>query len=143
MTYNQDYYQKNKEKLKANQLKWNKQNPEKVKKIITEYALANQEKIILGVCKQRAKRFGLEFNLTETDIHIPERCPYLDIPLTNIRGQGRVHSNASIDRIDSAKGYYPDNIQIISDLANKMKQDASKDQLIAFAKGVLRMHDAP
>lgn len=143
MTYNKEYYLQNKEKIKANQLRWNKKNPDKVKNIITKYAEVHQAKIILGVCKQRAKRFNIEFSLTENDIHIPERCPYLDVPLTNIRGQGRVHTNASIDRIDSAKGYYPDNIQIISDLANKMKQDASKEQLVAFAKGVLRMHDAP
>ena len=62
-------------------------------------------------------------------------CPALGIRLSLLK-EGRTHS-PSIDRIDSSKGYTPDNIQVISTLANRMKQNATPDQLKAFAEWVL------
>lgn len=106
-----------------------------------KYMANNQETRLLHSSKQRAKASGLEHTLIKEDIVIPEYCVYLGIKITNNYGCGRVQSNASLDRIDSTKGYTPDNIQIISDLANRMKNDATTEQLIAFAKGVLKLHD--
>jgi hypothetical protein len=116
------------------------QNYQKVKDRATKFLQDNQELRLLNSCRGSAKRKGTVFDLTLEDIIIPERCIYLDCLLTNTSNQGRVQSNASIDRIDSTKGYTKNNIQIISDLANKMKQDATIEQLIQFAIGVLKQH---
>ena len=45
----------------------------------------------------------------------------------------------SIDRIIPSLGYIKENIQIMSALANKMKWDASTDELRAFCEGYLRL----
>jgi hypothetical protein len=115
---------------------------EKQNKYVYAYLGKNQAKRLFNTMKQRAKASGMECDLSESDIVIPETCKYLGCELTNEWGVGRVWTNASIDRIDSSKGYVKGNIQIISDLANRMKQNATPEQLVAFAKGVLKVHSA-
>lgn len=79
---------------------------------------------------------NMEFTIHVEDIKIPEKCPYMQrpfVPLDKDMGY-------SLDRIDSNRGYTKDNIQVISAIANKMKNNATEEQLIAFAKGVLVVH---
>lgn len=88
--------------------------------------------------KQRCDKSGLEFNILPSDIIIPEKCPYLDIPLQVHKGSsGGKPNSPALDRVDNSKGYTKDNIQVISHLANQMKASATKEQLIKFAHSVL------
>lgn len=91
-----------------------------------------------------ARRKGVKHTIKPSDIKCPKVCKYLGINLEYRRssetGILRAWNAPSIDRIDPSRGYEPDNIQVISDLANKMKQNATVDQLIAFAQGVFRVH---
>lgn len=103
----------------------------------------HQEVRLFHSCKANARKRGISFELKIEDIQIPTTCVFLGIPITNIYGQGRQQTNASIDRIDSTKGYTPDNIQVISDLANRMKQEATPEQLIKFANNILAMYRSP
>lgn len=91
----------------------------------------------LTQCKKRALEKGLDFNLTEKDIIIPEKCPILEVPLV-IGKCSNYEYSPSIDRIDNSKGYVRGNIQIISKKANSMKNCASYEELQAFCKNVLR-----
>lgn len=77
---------------------------------------------------------------TPEDIFIPEKCPYLDIPLVVHTGSsgGKPYSPA-LDRVDNEKGYIVSNIQVISHLANQMKASANQQQLILFASRVLEI----
>lgn len=104
-----------------------------------QYLNDNQDYRLYQLTKSKCKKQGIEFNLDLADFKIPDTCKYLGVKLTNIMGTGRVPTNASIDRIDNTKGYIKGNIQIISDLANRMKQDATLDQLETFAINILKM----
>lgn len=86
--------------------------------------------------KARAKELGRDFSISPDDIIIPEYCPYLKIKL----GFTDPNGFPSLDRIDSSKGYTPDNIQVISLRANKLKSDATIEQMIVFARGILEVH---
>ena len=133
----------NTEKQKEACRKWEAKNKDKRRKDHIKWRIKNPEKTLWLSARNTSRKRELEFAIKSTDINIPETCPILGIKLTHLLGvgrKGRPGSNHSLDRIDSSKGYTKDNIQVISDLANRMKQNASKEQLILFAKGILKYY---
>ena len=88
--------------------------------------------------KKRAKKKNLDFDL-DADyvlkllIQSNFTCPYLSVPFEKKESDYVI----SIDRIDSSQGYVKGNIEITSRLANTMKNKATQDQLITFAKNIL------
>lgn len=89
--------------------------------------------VMLNGSKQRAKRVGMEHTLVLSDISIPDVCPVFGTPLLR-ESRESWNSAPSIDRIDSAKGYTPDNIVIVSRRANVLKKDATPEELEMLAK---------
>lgn len=89
------------------------------------YREKHPKKAILKSARINAKKLGVTFSLKEEDIKIPKICPVLQIPIKN--GEKRV--GYSIDRIIPEKGYVKDNIKIISDRANRLKNNASIEEL--------------
>jgi hypothetical protein len=84
--------------------------------------------------KRRARKKGFEHTIKYYDIHIPTHCPLLGIPLFRAEGQDGARSNSpSLDRIDSSKGYTPDNIWVISNKANSIKSNATVEELETIA----------
>jgi hypothetical protein len=83
--------------------------------------------------------YGFNFNLTIEDIHIPEKCPLLEIPLSTNPNDFKEQNYYTVDRIDSSKGLVKGNIQIISMLANKMKNKATESELLTFALNGLKI----
>ena len=80
--------------------------------------------------KKRAKKFNIDFNLTEEYVEsiYPKdgKCPALEIKLKRKDG-----SNApSLDRIIPSLGYVEGNIQWVSKLANQIMSSATPDQVI-------------
>lgn len=89
--------------------------------------------------KQSAKLKGLEHTLVKEDLYLPEYCPYLNIKIDYSAGNGKNMEKPSVDRIDPSKGYTKDNIEVISSLANTMKNKATKEQLQLFATRILKL----
>ncbi len=92
----------------------------------------------LKVIEKRCRENGIPFSISVEDITLSESCKYLGIPLTYERGLGRLDNSASIDRVIPELGYVKGNVEIISDKANRMKNNASKEELITFAKSILK-----
>lgn len=91
---------------------------------------------LLTKVKTSAKQSGRSCTVTIADFaKLPINCPILGIPLDYPSLFGRlVAGTPSVDRIDSARGYEPDNIQIISWRANRLKNDATLEELRALGK---------
>jgi len=102
--------------------------------------IKNVTSTLLRNARTRAKEKNLEFNITKNDIIIPEFCPLLNVKL-EVGTKGNYNFSPSLDRIDSSKGYTKDNIQVISMLANTMKNKATKEQLITFSTNILKFYD--
>ena len=66
-------------------------------------------------------------------VEYPKVCPILGLEL-DWGMNGRQLNSPSLDRIDSTKGYIRGNVMMISDLANKMKQNATPEQLRKFSR---------
>lgn len=141
-----EYWSKNRERMRD----WRKEyiknatseQKERWLKSQEKYIKANPERRIISLIKSRAKKNNIDFNLDESDIVIPSKCPVLNIDIhKEHRGKGGKkgpQSNSpSVDRIDNAKGYVKGNIQIISIKANVMKNSASPEELLQFAFWVI------
>lgn len=98
------------------------------KKIHGNLQKKKPELLLFWSCRSGAKKRNLEFTLEEKDIVIPSVCPVLGIPLFLVGGK-RTDNSPSVDRVDSTRGYTKDNVRIISWRANKLKQDASLEEV--------------
>ena len=86
------------------------------------------ESVLLQNARQRARKGSFPCDLTLADIHVPERCPILGIPIQV--GSGRASPNSpSLDRIDPSGGYTVGNVMVVSHRANTIKSDATPEEL--------------
>jgi len=94
----------------------------------TQLKLARPEWWLWQKAKVRAKRNGLEFRLTVADVVLPEVCPVFGLALIPARGKAKDNS-PTLDRLDSAVGYVPGNVRVISWRANRLKNNATAEDL--------------
>ena len=128
-------------KRKLSYKKYRLNNKDKVNKNRQQYTDNNPIKRMLWSAKHRAKLKNIPFDLKESDIVLPSVCPYLKVPLQSKsnRGEGRQFVY-SLDRIDSNKGYVKNNVEVISHLANTMKNTATPTQLLEFANEIIKRY---
>lgn len=88
--------------------------------------------------KQSAQKRGIPFEISVEDIleiGRPKYCKYLELEL-DYETNKLLPNSPSVNRIDPSIGYVKGNIEIISNRANSMLLDATKDELKTFLKNV-------
>jgi hypothetical protein len=94
----------------------------------------------LNKTRSRANKKGLAFTITKADLISQWEkqqglCYYTNLPLSQTVGD-RLNI-MSIDRVDSTKGYTPDNIVLCRFVANEMKNDQSVEE---FSKEIQELY---
>jgi hypothetical protein len=125
------FYPNNKSRCKkcvgAQFMKWKKTHPPKFSPDDQKHITQNPLYISLKNAEHRSKRKGILFNLVQDDIikqlSVQDGKCYFS-------GQTIDVYNLSIDRIDSTKGYTPDNIKLTTTRINWMKGNQSNADFI-------------
>jgi len=139
----------NKDKMRSAVNDWRKSNPDLVRDQVsrtnqssidetglsyqTAYRRKNRAKAMLHSAKYRAKIKFIEFSITIDDVAIPERCPVFGFLLDTGLNCGRSDYSPSLDRINNNLGYIKGNVLVVSWLANRIKNDATPEQLRTVA----------
>ena len=101
----------------------------------------NPKKFMVQCAKGRAKKAGVPFSITDEDFEIPEFCPVLGIKLES--GTKKYHDNSpSLDRVVPELGYVPGNIVVMSFRANRIKGDASVEEMETVLSWLKKRLDA-
>ena len=128
--YDKKYRQDNKEKL----AKYRQDNKEKIAESLKKYRQNNKEKLIVRRAKTRANKKNVPFNIDED--YIKKIWPKHNIcPIFKIKFErGNLDQSPSLDRIIPKLGYVKGNVQIMSHKANRIKNNATFEELIIIGK---------
>jgi len=92
---------------------------------------------LLKRAKQRAKKIGVPCSIRVDDLFIPECCPVLGIRL--VANDDMSHdASPTLDRIIPSLGYIRGNVRVISHRANRIKNDATPNELSDVARYAAR-----
>jgi hypothetical protein len=98
--------------------------------------------VLLHGARNRAAKNGMECTVIFDQIYtalIAGTCPKTKLPFDlSPHADLRRHPLApSIDRIDSLKGYTPDNVQVVCNWYNLAKHELSETEMLAFCRAVV------
>ncbi len=150
--YNRAYYLEHRQKAIDRAKKWAAANTEKRREISREWARKNSKtkylweirrrkthpiRYLISKAKARSKRYGIPFEISVEDVSLPTHCPLLNIPLdpcSDLRD-----FRPSLDRLDNSKGYIRGNVVVVSWRANRLKGDATADELETIARNLRKL----
>lgn len=130
--YQKRWYKANKEKIRLDGKSYYQANRKRILRYQFELRNRNPLKFMLDQARRRAQKHNWKFSVTADDLGIiPTHCPIFNVKLTYKRdGSGKIPANlATIDRINSKKGYVKGNVQIISWRANDLKKNITMKEM--------------
>jgi hypothetical protein len=123
--YNRTYQDNNRPSINKAHREWKRRNPVSTSEQQKRWRLNNPKSALILTLRGRCKRSGTPFNLTVDDIEFPDICPVLGVKIDRLTKE----TSHSLDRIDPKLGYIRGNVCMISQRANRLKQDATKEEL--------------
>ena len=120
---------------------WRRDNPEKARAKSYEHYTRERAKALgegllpnyhWNAARTGARKRGIAFTIEREDYPIPVTCSVFGIPLF----YGAYNNTPSLDRVDPTKGYVPGNVRIISRRANRLKDNATLEELRALTRYV-------
>lgn len=124
-TYKAAYYAKNRERLRIYNRERYAATKEQVTKDKREKYRQMPGLFLLAAAKWRSKTNGHDFNLDGEDTVVGETCPVFNRSFV----VGHRDWGPSLDRIDPHKGYVKGNVAIICFRANRLKANATLEEL--------------
>ena len=130
------YWEANRENILARRREKYAADPEQMRAKVRQYYIDNPARALLVNARARAKQRGVAFDLTLEDVSIPDVCPVLGLEIRKgVPGaSGGSDNSPSLDRIRPELGYVPGNVVVVSHRANRIKQDATADELELVAR---------
>lgn len=123
------HYERNKERELARNKKYRAENDESIKKSRRKKYENNPKRYMLNSARYRARLNDLAFDLKESDITIPKQCPICSVELI-IGNRVNKEKSPSLDKIIPDRGYVPNNTVVICYRCNRIKYNASPQELI-------------
>lgn len=126
---------------------WARENKEKVALwgLKKKGVLSGKAVYLITNSRHRCKKSGLEHSIDSkfiVDMFNKQngRCALSNLEMTiqGKRGTDEYWHSVSLDRIDSSKGYIPDNVQLVCTGVNYMKKDMSDEMFINFCREVVK-----
>jgi hypothetical protein len=141
------WYENNREKMRARMRRYMSETIEGGKTRSQLYyeknrfgSFENRLALMLTSAKNRCKSKGIEFNITKDEIARRETCPISGVIL-NFRASKISDDSPTLDRIDPSKGYVPGNVWVVSYRANRIKSNATSEELFKIAAAVKAVED--
>jgi hypothetical protein len=136
-------YAENRERSISQSQAWRLANPERARQNNKTWQKNNWESMAMSRCKARAKKKGIPFDMSKSDLldskgNLPEFCPvFPHIKLDYSSGQDR-RLWASVDRKTPNLGYIKGNVWVISWAANMWKTNGSNAEERAIIEALMR-----
>jgi isopropylmalate/homocitrate/citramalate synthase len=128
---------KDDQKRKENSVEYYSKKREYHREYNREYKRRERlEKSMYYSAKARSKKHNIPFEISISDIIIPEKCPILQVKMYS-----RSEYAPSLDQIIPGIGYTKNNIMVISKKANLMKSNASMHELKVFAENIVKLYN--
>ena len=129
-------------------MEWKHNNPERAKELSrknskSRYSASSTDRSVflsdlVSSCKSKAKARGIKFDISSEiiaeQLFINDmKCAYTGRKLSMERNH---NDRASIDRIDSSKGYTKENVRVVSWVANQAKNSLPLSEFVALAADI-------